>query len=135
MRASNSITLSSFTGPRTLVSMVLLSLLMVLTLLPASHAIPPPTRTTCAFNGGGTLMPTGATFTDSYGNTWVAPSGFEGGGTLFDSFGNMTSYFFPGAQSSIPGPMLDGFGGVFGTYDGQQGWIITDYCQTIEEVP
>ena len=76
-------------------------------------------------------MPPGATFTDAYGNTWVAPSGNQGGSTIFDSIGNMTSYFFAGPQSSVPAPMLQGFGGVFGTYNGQQGWIITDYCQTL----
>ena len=130
MRVSNSITLSSFAGPRTLVWMTLLSLLMILTLIPASHASI-PTRNVCPWNDGGVLMPAGATFTDSYGNTWVAPSGYEGGGTLFDSFGNMTSYFFAGPQSSIPAPMLQGFGGDFGTYNGQQGWIVTDFCQTI----
>jgi hypothetical protein len=129
MRVSSSFTLPSFAGPKTLISMILLSLLMILTLLPASHAI--ILRNTCPFNDGGTLMPKGATFTDSYGNNWVAPSGFEGGSTLFGTFGNMTSYFFAGPQSSVPAPMLQGFGGVFGTYNGQQGWIITDYCQTI----
>jgi hypothetical protein len=76
-------------------------------------------------------MPAGATFTDSYGNTWVAPSGYEGGGTRIDSFGNMTSYFFAGPQGSIPPPMIQGFGGDYGTYNGQEGWIVTDYCQTI----
>jgi hypothetical protein len=80
-------------------------------------------------------MPPGATFTDSYGNTWVAPSGYEGGGTIFRSFGNMTSYFYPGSQSMIPAPMQQGFGGVYGTYGGQQGWIITDFCVTITLAP
>ena len=75
-------------------------------------------------------MPPGATYTDSYGNTWLAPSGFEGSGTLFDSFGNMTSYFFAGSQSSIPPPMQEGYGGVFGAYNGQEGWIVTGFCQT-----
>jgi hypothetical protein len=130
MRVSSSINLSSFAGPRTLVGMALLSLLMTLTFLPTSQAHGPITTTVCPFNNGGTLMPAGATYTDSYGNTWVAPSGFEGRGLLFDSFGNMSSYFFPGSQSSVPLPMIQGFGGVFGNYDGQQGWIVTDYCQT-----
>jgi len=75
-------------------------------------------------------MPPGATYTDSYGYTWVALSGFQGTGTVFDHFGNMTSFFFPGPESSIPSPMWQGFGGDYGTYDGQQGWIITDFCQT-----
>ena len=131
MRVSNSISLSSFAGPRTLFCMVLLSLVMLLPLLPSAHAGPPAPRTVCPFNDGGVAMPPGATFTDSYGNTWVAPSGFESRGTTGDSFGNMTSYFFPGNQTTIPLPMLEGFGGVYGTYSGQQGWIITDYCQTI----
>ena len=130
MAVSNSITLSNSVGPRTLFCMVLLSVVVILPLLPAAHAIA-PSSTVCPFNDGGIAMPPGATFTDSYGNIWVAPSGFENTGTVFDSFGNMTSYFFLGNMTSVPFPMLDGFGGVFGTYQGQQGWIITDYCQTI----
>ena len=58
----------------------------------------------------------------------MAPSGYEGGGYAFHTLGNMTSYFFAGSQSSIPAPLLQGFGGEYGTHNGQQGWIITDYC-------
>jgi len=63
-------------------------------------------------------MPVGATFTDTSGNTWVAPSGNDGLGTW-------SSYFFAGPESSIPPPMAAGWAGVYGTYDGQQGWIVT----------
>jgi hypothetical protein len=66
-------------------------------------------------------MPDGSTFMDLYGNTWVAPSGSVGGGVL-------SSYFFPGPQSNIPPPMQGGWGGDYGTYNGQQGWIVTFYC-------
>ena len=37
-------------------------------------------------------------------------------------------YFFVGPQSSIPPPMESGWGGVYGSYNGQQGWIVTFYC-------
>lgn len=104
---------------------------MILGLIPAAHALLIPSRTYCPANNGGTLMPPGATYTDLYGNTWVAPSGSEGGGTALDTFGVWASYFFPGPQTSYPLPMQEGFGGMYGTYDGQQGWIITDFCQTI----
>ena len=67
-------------------------------------------------------MPKGATFTDPYGNTWLAPSGNDGGG------GYWSSYFFAGTQNSVPLPMMQGWGGEYGTYGGQQGWIITFYC-------
>jgi hypothetical protein len=66
-------------------------------------------------------MPDGSTFMDLYGNTWVAPSGSVGGGVL-------SSYFVPGPQSNIPPPMQGGWGGDYGTYNGQQGWIVTFYC-------
>ena len=66
-------------------------------------------------------MPPGATFTDMFGHTWVAPSGHLGIGTW-------SSYFFAGPASVIPAPMLQGGGGVYGTYNGQQGWIITFFC-------
>ncbi len=75
----------------------------------------------CPSTSGGALMPVGATFTDQHGNTWVAPRGSLGGGVW-------NSYFFAGSQTSYPPPMLQGWGGVFGTYGGQQGWIITFYC-------
>jgi hypothetical protein len=75
----------------------------------------------CPSTAGGVYMPVGATFMDTYGNTWLAPSGSLGGGTL-------SSYFFAGPQSSIPPPMMAGWGGVYGTYSGQAGWIITFFC-------
>jgi hypothetical protein len=67
-------------------------------------------------------MPMGATFTDAYGNTWLAPSGSQGAGATW------SSYFFAGSMSTVPSPMLLGWGGVYGLYSGQQGWIITFYC-------
>jgi hypothetical protein len=67
------------------------------------------------------LMPSGATFTDGHGNTWLAPSGNDGGG-------RWSSYFFAGSQSAVPPPMLQGWAGDYGTYNGQQGWVITFYC-------
>jgi secreted PhoX family phosphatase len=76
---------------------------------------------TCPSTAGGLLMPPGATFTDQYGNTWVAPSGGLGGETW-------SSYFFAGPQSFVPPPMMEGWGGDYGTYDGQQGWIVSFYC-------
>jgi len=137
MQGSNGFTLSRAASPRTVIFMALLSLLLVLPLVPASHARPffSPTTTVCPNQYGGTLVPPGATFTDPSGHTWLAPSGAQGGGAAFDTFGVMTSYFFPGSMSSTPAPMLSGFGGVFGTYNGQQGWIVTDYCETITLVP
>jgi len=66
-------------------------------------------------------MPAGATFTDAFGNVWIAPSGTLGGGTL-------SSYFFAGPENVAPPPMLAGWAGVYGTYNGQQGWIITFFC-------
>jgi hypothetical protein len=70
---------------------------------------------------GGVLMPPGATFTDTSGNTWLAPSGSLG-------IGMWSSYFFAGPQTLIPAPMLMGWAGVYGTYGLQHGWIITFYC-------
>ncbi len=75
----------------------------------------------CPSTLGGTYMPVGATFKDNYGNTWVAPSGKLGGGTW-------SSYFFPGSQSTYPPPMQQGWGGDYGTYNGQSGWVVTFYC-------
>lgn len=66
-------------------------------------------------------MPVGATFKDNYGHTWVAPSGNLGGG-------KWSSYFFAGTQTTYPPPMQQGWAGDFGTYNGQQGWVITFYC-------
>jgi len=66
-------------------------------------------------------MPAGATFM-SGGNTWVAPSGYDGSG------GYWSSYFFQGPASTIPPPMMAGWGGVYGTYNGQPGWIVTFFC-------
>jgi len=67
-------------------------------------------------------MPTGAAFKDNYGHTWTAPNGNLGGGTW-------SSYFFAGSQTvGLPPPMQQGWGGVYGTYNGQQGWVITFYC-------
>ena len=79
-------------------------------------------RLVCPSTGGGVLMPVGATFTDSYGNTWLAPSGNQGASAYW------SSYFFVGPASFIPPPMLQGWAGVYGTYNGQQGWIITFFC-------
>ena len=90
-------------------------------LSPAAPTLPVTTPPPCPSTTGGTYMPLSATFTDAYGNTWVAPSGNLGGGTW-------SSYFFSGAQSSVPAPMMQGWGGDYGTYSGQQGWIVTFYC-------
>jgi hypothetical protein len=67
---------------------------------------------------GGIFMPVGTTFMDSYGHAWVAPGGTIDGGTF-------QSYFFAGPATLIPPPMLEGWGGVYGTYEGQQGWIVS----------
>ena len=77
----------------------------------------------CPSTYGGTYMPVGATFTDQYGNTWAAPGGTANGGTF-------SSYFFPGPVTNIPPPMQSGWGGDYGTYNGQQGWVITFYCNS-----
>jgi len=66
----------------------------------------------------------GATFTDQAGNTWTIPGGVINGGTV-------SSYFFPGPISNVPPPMWQGWGGSYGTYAGQQGWIITFYCSGV----
>jgi len=66
-------------------------------------------------------MPPGATFTDGYGNTWTAPGGSANGAPF-------SSYFFPLPYTVAPPPMLDGWGGTYGLYLGQPGWIITFYC-------
>jgi hypothetical protein len=76
----------------------------------------------CPGIGTGSLMPTGATFTDTYGNVWVAPSGNQGSG------GYWSSYFFAGPANLVPLPMLQGWAGVYGTYNGQKGWVVTFYC-------
>jgi len=75
----------------------------------------------CPSTAGGVLMPVGATFTDLSGNVWVAPGGSLGGGTV-------SSYFFQGPESNVPPPMLEGWGGVYGTYGGETGWIISFFC-------
>ena len=67
-------------------------------------------------------MPVGATFTYGSGNTWTAPSGSDGQGAVW------SSYFFPGPTTSVPAPMQQGWGGDYGTYNGQQGWVVTFYC-------
>jgi hypothetical protein len=83
---------------------------------------PSPTSTPiCPSTFGGSLMPAGATFADGFGNTWLAPSGNLNGGIL-------SSYFFPGPEGIAPPPMLAGWAGDYGTYGGQQGWIIAFYC-------
>jgi len=84
-------------------------------------AFPPPPTPICPSTVGGVYMPVGSTYTDTFGNTWVAPGGSIGGGTL-------SSYFFVGPMSSIPPPMMMGWAGVYGTYSGQMGWIITFFC-------
>ncbi|MDA4134766.1 MAG: hypothetical protein OK441_04280 [Thaumarchaeota archaeon] len=81
-----------------------------------------PAVPVCPNTQDGVLMPPGATFTDGDGNVWVAPSGYDGGG------GFWSSYFFQGSYLVAPPPMLDGWGGVYGIYNGEQGWIITFYC-------
>ena len=53
-------------------------------------------------------MPGGATFTDTSGHSWLAPSGNDG-------IGKWSSYFFAGSQGAIPAPMM-------------QGWVVTFYC-------
>ena len=75
----------------------------------------------CPSTFGGVLMPPGATFAYG-GHTWVAPAGSDGLGLIW------SSYFFQGPASSVPPPMLMGWAGVYGTYSGQQGWIITFFC-------
>ena len=82
---------------------------------------PPPPTPVCPSTIGGVFMPVGATFMDTHGNTWVAPGGSLGGGTV-------QSYFFVGPMSSFPPPMMGGWGGVYGTYGGQMGWIVTFFC-------
>ncbi|MGA2665942.1 MAG: NHL repeat-containing protein [Nitrososphaerales archaeon] len=82
---------------------------------------PPPTTPVCPGTAGGSLMPAGATF--AYGSsTFVAPSGNQG------STGTWSSYFFVGSQGTVPQPMMLGWAGAFGTYNGQQGWVVTFYC-------
>jgi len=76
----------------------------------------------CPTTTGGTLLPMGATFTDGYGNRWVAPSGNDGSGGVW------SSYFFAGPEGTVPAAMMSGWGGVYGTYNGQSGWIVTFYC-------
>jgi sugar lactone lactonase YvrE len=78
----------------------------------------------CPSTSGGTYIPVGATFTDQAGNTWTIPGGVINGGTV-------SSYFFPGPISNVPPPMWQGWGGSYGTYAGQQGWIITFYCSGV----
>ncbi|MGA2666213.1 MAG: hypothetical protein ABSF83_14835 [Nitrososphaerales archaeon] len=82
---------------------------------------PPPLLPICPSTAGGTYLSVGATFQDGAGNAWAAPGGTASGGTF-------TSYFFAGSQGSIPAPMLQGWAGVYGTYGGQAGWIVTFYC-------
>jgi hypothetical protein len=64
---------------------------------------------------GGVLLAPGTAFTDSYGNTWVAPGG------------SLITYFFVDPPTSFPLAMYEGWGGVYGTCDGQDGWIVTYY--------
>jgi hypothetical protein len=66
-------------------------------------------------------MPIGSTFTDGHGQTWLVPGGSVDGGAY-------SSYFFAGSSSNVPPPMMQGWAGVYGTYGGQQGWIITFFC-------
>jgi hypothetical protein len=42
--------------------------------------------------------------------------------------GILSSCFFPGPQSNIPPPMQPGWGGDYGTFNGQRGWIISFFC-------
>ena len=69
---------------------------------------------------GGTVMPAGSAFTDSNGNAWTAPSGGASGGAF-------STYFFAGPMTTVPPPMIEGWAGTYGTYQGQQGWIVTFY--------
>ncbi len=75
----------------------------------------------CPSTFGGTYMPVGSSFTDGFGNSWTAPGGTANGWAY-------SSYFFPSPEGAIPAPMQQGWGGDFGTYNGQQGWIVTFYC-------
>jgi hypothetical protein len=75
----------------------------------------------CPPSQGGVLMPYGSTFTDTTGHVWTVPSGNQGLAIWY-------SYFFLGSQSSTPPPMLAGWSGIYGTYHGQQGWIVSFYC-------
>ena len=70
----------------------------------------------CPSTSGGVILPTDATYSDQYGNTWTVQGG------------SLVTYFFAGPQSNIPGPIASGWGGVYGTYNGQQGWIVTFNC-------
>jgi hypothetical protein len=88
--------------------------------LTVTNAPPTPTPS-CPSTLGGVYMPAGSAFADNYGNTWAAPGGSANGGTY-------SSYFFQGPESTIPPPMLQGWGGTYGNYGGQQGWIISFYC-------
>ena len=67
---------------------------------------------------GGTYMPVGVNFTDGYGHSWETPGGTVAGDPL-------VSYFFAGPESNFPPPMMEGWGGIYGTYDGEQGWIVS----------
>jgi hypothetical protein len=40
----------------------------------------------------------------------------------------MEKLLLSGPESVIPPPMLSGWGGVYGTYGGGMGWVITFYC-------
>jgi hypothetical protein len=75
----------------------------------------------CPPSQGGVLMPYGSSFTDTTGHVWAVPGGNQGLAVWY-------SYFFVGPQSSTPPPMLAGWSGIYGTYNSQQGWIVSFYC-------
>ena len=71
---------------------------------------------TCPSTSGGVILSPGATFITPSGSTFTVPGG------------SYVTYFFAGLQSSVPGPMAAGWGGVYGTYNGQLGWIVNFNC-------
>ncbi len=75
-----------------------------------------PPVVVCPDLTGGVIMATDATWTSQSGSTFTVPGG------------NYVTYFFAGPQSSVPGPILAGWGGNYGTYNGQLGWIVTFNC-------
>jgi hypothetical protein len=77
-------------------------------------SVPPPPDTE-----GGVYMPPGTPY-EANGNNWVTPGGSVGGPDI-------SSYFFVDPPTSYPPIMFEGWGGMYGTYGGQQGWIVTFY--------
>jgi hypothetical protein len=68
---------------------------------------------TCTDTSGGVFVPAGANYTNQYGSAFAAPGG------------SYVTYFFTGPQSDVPPPMQQGSSGVYGAYNGEQGWIVS----------